>query len=503
MANKFNQNDATFVQQPIVLNMPMMKAAYNSPQARQVRAEAAKRNQQELQAVDNSLRHPKAVSNSTQTKLRNKDANEQQKKQSTTPEQQIRQDYPTPAPVKSFLDSGPLMFMPGVGTGLAIGEAALDIGEHGLNQANGLQAGLSLLPVAKPLSTATQNFAKGFNEYRLSRAMNDAVTDFKGFETPSVIPKQQTKLTLQPQAKPAMSVSSRIGSSTSELSNISVIDLLMANARRNVPYVYDPNRIIPNRWQRFFGDWQLESPLFKLPLRSKTPEIDAYAKKFYSSRADVKNYYQSKQYRRKLRKAGIPENYITQLNNNIDATPITIAQSSKPRAPLGLADNQEIRINIDDMPRPTDLIANDGVRHEFVHAGNQLGTPTKESNLGSFGITFSDNPMDNVQFAIHQHNKKVVSKYRDKIKDYIEKHPNWERDVKYFTDPREVSANLTTLLIRLKKAGANPNQAFRRYNGLGWFDNDYKRYYDIFGEDGVTDLMTNVLQNGGRIRHNS
>lgn len=177
-----NQNDATLVQRPIVLNMAALKAAYNSPKAKQARAEVAQRNQQELNAVDKSLRHPKAVSSSTQTRLRNKDANEQQKKQSTTPEQQVRQDYPTPAPVKSFLDSGPLMFMPGVGTAAIAGETGLDIVENGLNWANGLQAGLSLLPIAGPvaksLSTATKDFAKGFNEYRLAKEIDNATPEF-------------------------------------------------------------------------------------------------------------------------------------------------------------------------------------------------------------------------------------------------------------------------------------------------------------------------------------
>lgn len=221
-----------------------------------------------------------------------------------------------------------------------------------------------------------------------------------------------------------------------------------------------------------------------VPLRSKIMEVDYIAKLFTSMRGNMKDYYQSKYYRTKLRNLlkeanlsdkSIEGNYIRSLQDNLNAINSHIG-SFKDKDVAGVSNIGNINLNI--------YSNSYAAAHEYTHAANQFGSYIPKINK------FYGNRLQQI---IKNHNQDIINSLplsKNNLTPYEQ----------YVIDPSEIQANLQPIQMMMQKIGWNAKQAVRMLKNRRFLmDSGLRAYYDLYGEEGFATLLDKIMKKGGKL----
>lgn len=226
--------------------------------------------------------------------------------------------------------------------------------------------------------------------------------------------------------------------------------------------------------------------IVSVPLRSKNPDIDLVAKEMLDSKNDMKNFLQSKFYRKRLRKNGINEKEVIQgsedaldINNNYLINDPYTGFS-------GVASSGYVKINRPYQPTTSTYL------HELTHESAQRGTPK-----GLF-VDWRGDP-DSVQGKVYQHNEDLFNRVGIAKSLAGKKDPKY---LEYFTKPVELQANLRPIQMLMRERGWQPNQTYRLLESRGLMDKlstNERASVIALGDKGLAEVLANMLKKGGKI----
>lgn len=226
-----------------------------------------------------------------------------------------------------------------------------------------------------------------------------------------------------------------------------------------------------------------------IPLRSKNPDIDLVAKEMLDSKNDMKNFIQSKFYRKLLRKNGINEKEAIQGSEDaLDRVNNYIVDMPNDDS-LADAFYGRVRLNRASSMDPGTYL------HELTHESAQLGTP---KNL------FADNShrQGTLQQKILKANEDLFHK-ADVVGKFIKAKPNMSLEyAEYLLKPRELQANLRPIQMLMVERGWQPNQTYRLLESRGLTNKlggDTTFLVRTLGEKGLAEVLANMLKKGGKI----
>lgn len=253
----------------------------------------------------------------------------------------------------------------------------------------------------------------------------------------------------------------------------------------------------------FMSDYYEMPSKWQIPMRSKNEIIDVISKEFSGIKGNYKDFVQNFK-RKQYRKAGIDEKYIQDIEDTLDQSVYYVSPIKEKPGLGGSTTDGSIVFK----PRwyPEDYVGANSrtVAHEFNHLTNQHGTIKGD---------FVDQCLypGTTQNKIYNHNQNIIDKYKDRIKEVIsidvdiaptEALKEGERKyAEYFTNPKEVSSNIVPLQMVMHEQGWQPKQMLHIIKSRGFLKNNtqLQDLFHFFGEDGVADLLTNILKNGGKI----
>ena len=218
----------------------------------------------------------------------------------------------------------------------------------------------------------------------------------------------------------------------------------------------------------------------------------------------LKEYLESSQYRKKLRKAGIPENQIQERINGLNDVDVRIDKAgSLNEKTNGVSQEQLKQVMFSSKLLPA---RSETVFHELTHIADldKYGNRTsflKYKIPKNFRINylFSPEPIESLrpfrvnQYARTKHNRKVLddvlNKYLDKSK------PLKDFDKNYFLTLQEMVAKIQPLQINAWKNNWSPSQQVRFLQ----FTPDIQKMKSLIGEKGIQELIERLLKNGGKL----
>lgn len=226
----------------------------------------------------------------------------------------------------------------------------------------------------------------------------------------------------------------------------------------------------------------------------------------------LKNYYDSSQFRKRLREAGFSEKDIQRRKELIDTTNFHLSDDMNLHTQgTSYSDHNIIFLNDAIIPANRNIVP----MHELTHSANlsRLITPTefkkadknfftKEIPLqGSGQYQISSQKLQNYNASVI---KDVVSKYGnlDIVRNQPEKTKKW---VQYVFTPVEVQANITPLQAQANLKGWTPKHTAKLTspgiaNNLSINGNTpIGAMYSIIGEQGMQELISRILKKGGKI----
>lgn len=232
-----------------------------------------------------------------------------------------------------------------------------------------------------------------------------------------------------------------------------------------------------------------------IPKRSKvSQEYNDFTKQINELRGGLKDYFQSKAYRKKLRDILFNNSndrkqegkYINDILNTLDGVAINIGHSNKNLGGTASFGTVYLNKNSTFDGNPFTLL------HELIHASKQYGNYNiKGKYLDAHNSDIANRVMD----------------YNDMIGDNLFSSvnlsaatPAQQKYIKYLTNGRELSANFNPIQALIEKNGWSPKQAVRLIKERNYLGNTtIKNYYNVFGEKNVERLIQNVLKNGGKL----
>lgn len=218
----------------------------------------------------------------------------------------------------------------------------------------------------------------------------------------------------------------------------------------------------------------------------------------------LKKYLESSQYRKKLRKAGIPENQIQERINGLNDVDVRIDKAgSLDKETLGVSQKElkQVMFSPNFLPARSETIL-----HELTH----IADLDEHGNRTSFlkykipryfrpNYLFSYEPIESLRpFRVNQdartkHNRKVLddvlNKYLDKSK------PLKDFDENYFLTLPEMVAKIQPLQINAWKNNWSPSQQVRFLQ----FTPDIQKMKSLIEEKGIQELIERLLKKGGKL----
>lgn len=219
----------------------------------------------------------------------------------------------------------------------------------------------------------------------------------------------------------------------------------------------------------------------------------------------LKEYLESSQYRKKLRKADIPENQIQERINGLNDVDVRIDKAgSLGERTNGVSQEQlkQVMFSPNYLPSRSETIL-----HELTHIADldKYGNRTSflkykipkdfRPNYLLFNIKSIESlrPFRVNQDARTKHNRKVLddvlNKYLDKSK------PLKDFDENYFLTLSEMVAKIQPLQINAWKNNWSPSQQVRFLQ----FTPDIQKMKSLIGEKGIQELIERLLKNGGKL----
>lgn len=218
----------------------------------------------------------------------------------------------------------------------------------------------------------------------------------------------------------------------------------------------------------------------------------------------LKEYLESSQYRKKLRKAGIPENQIQERINGLNDVDFRIDKAGSLNEGTNGGSQEQLKqviFSSNQLPSRSEIIL-----HELTH----IADLDKHGNRTSFlkykipkdfkpNYFISLKPIESLRpFRVNQdarikHNRKVLddvlNKYLDKSK------PLKNYDENYFLTLPEMVAKIQPLQINAWKNNWSPSQQVRFLQ----FTPDIQKMKSLIGEKGIQELIERLLKNGGKL----
>lgn len=419
----------------------------------------------------------------------------------TEQEQKLRESYKKQGmsdkdSIKQLRDEHPFWdfaagFIPGVGETQDVQDFY-----YGLKDKDYLTAGLSLVGLALPVVSGGQ-IRKGL---KLIKKADLKPVKFMGSATKSKIhygPERDLKIAerinllqgndgvyqkiVDPKINPqSMSdaADNIVGFIPNKYSNYPVLNKDVKSTSEAAQKLIEPN---------FYDTWYI-------PQRSKNKSIDIVANDIQSSKNTIKNYLQSKEYRKKIKaankeleKAELPtishKGVVQTANDNLDIVKSyggeMIDEGDKGIAAIG---------NIGISESSGDSYT---VLHELIHSSQQYGTPKKK---------FAD--LDD----IYSQQNRVINYNANIINDRPHKRlrtSGYSKDgLKYYIDPQEMQAKIQPLQIMMWQNGWQPSQMSNIIETRGLDKNgQIKRLYKTFGEKNMEYFLKNMLKSGGKISY--
>lgn len=234
-----------------------------------------------------------------------------------------------------------------------------------------------------------------------------------------------------------------------------------------------------------------------IPLRSKNPDIDLVAKEMLDSRNDMKNFIQSKFYRKLLRKNRINEKEAIQGSEDALDIASNYVSHNPTISSYGTSNSGYVVLN---GANPADTRT---YLHELTHESAQLGTPKR------LFVDYSD-ISGSLQNNIYQLNQNLFNKVaaKEKInKAFPYTNPEYVRWKEYFSNPVELQANLRPVQMLMVERGWQPKQVYRLLESRSLLDkmNDglgTDTLIRALGEKGLAKVLANMLKKGGKIKKN-
>ena len=229
-----------------------------------------------------------------------------------------------------------------------------------------------------------------------------------------------------------------------------------------------------------------------VPMRSKDPVIDLVAKEMLDSKKDMKNYLQSKFYRKLLKKKNVAETYIQDVEDNLDTNYNYIIDNPNKNF-NGQAWFSRVILNKAGNPKTSTYL------HELTHQSSQFGTP-KLNYVNSFSYPYYK------QGLTKNINSLLINKYKGKISDYL-KHQNYTDDeISYLLEDEEFQANFRPIQMIMEENKWQPKQVYRLLEDRKLIDKlgaDRPDLIKAVGPDGLADILKNMLKKGGKIYSNN
>lgn len=212
----------------------------------------------------------------------------------------------------------------------------------------------------------------------------------------------------------------------------------------------------------------------------------------------LKEYLESSQYRKKLRKAGIPENQIQERINGLHDTQIRIDKTNTLGDTYGASYNPLGQVLFN--PRELYPSRNELIQHELAHqldlvtTANSTRLLKRRMPLEDINMPHSNVPLADNQNLRYQHNEKVLNDVKNKYLD-MSKSNNPEYDKNYFLSLKEMVAKIQPLQINAWKNNWSPKQQIRFLPNTP----NVNRMKALIGEKGIQELMEGFLKQGGKI----
>lgn len=221
----------------------------------------------------------------------------------------------------------------------------------------------------------------------------------------------------------------------------------------------------------------------------------------------LKEYLESSQYRKKLRKAGIPENQIQERINGLNDVDIRIDKANTLDQNInGLSQSSLKQIIFSPKKYAS---RNELIQHELAHIVDKDHYFNRSNVLRIFGkeAPYKDNykhmtiynskgkltSFRNNQDQRMQYNYKVLD---DVLNKYLDKSKPLENyDKNYFLTLSEMVAKIQPLQINAWKNNWSPSQQVRFLQ----FTPNIQRMKSLIGEKGIQELTERLLKKGGKL----
>ena len=257
--------------------------------------------------------------------------------------------------------------------------------------------------------------------------------------------------------------------------------------------------------KKYFGE-KIEDELFIGNPEVVKDAINGQRSFALKSKNLLKEYLESSQYRKKLRKAGISENQIQERINGLNDVDIRIDKAGKLSPNTnGIAYPSYKQIVFS--PKKKYTSRNELIQHELAHVADLDITPNRTYILREEGQMHSYDPywypitelekstpfVEN-QNLRYQHDEKVLNDVKNKYLDMSKSNdPEYDKD--YFLSLKEMVAKIQPLQINAWKNNWSPKQQVRFLQ----HSYDIDRMKSLIGEKGIQELIERFLKQGGKI----
>lgn len=261
--------------------------------------------------------------------------------------------------------------------------------------------------------------------------------------------------------------------------------------------IYGDHKILGKAIKETLGD--NTDNIVSVPQMSKDLDIKPFSEEFLDAKRNMKNFVQSKFYNKLLKRAHVPRKDIIQgAEEAMDSSNFYLVDRVGSDI-SGTAHPGTVTVSYRFLkdPSPNNLL------HELTHEAFQLGTPKHKFFDASF--------TNSAQGKLLQRNRPLFGYYRKDLRKALEdmlvknnsgrpltsEQIDW---VNYFLKDEELQANLRPLQMLMVERGWQPNQMYRLIKDRNIpLSEGTRTIVDALNKNGLADIMSNMLKNGGKL----